>query len=777
MRRKLRRFVRICVVWAKNNRQQFFFLALIAALVVFVGIPSFTYLYFAKDLGSKETMITRNEAGVILLDRRNKPFYTLYDAKQREYVPISQISKNLQEAVIASEDRNFYNHPGFSPRGIIRAFTANVSSGGISQGASTITQQLVKNVLLTQERSFLRKFQEVVLAIEVDRRYTKDDILEMYLNAVYFGEGAFGAQQAAKTFFGKDAAELTVAESALLAGVLPAPSAFSPISGDREKAFKRQKTVLALMEEQGYITAAERQAAEREKISFENGDTSFNAVAPHFALMVKDQLIRKYGEPALSQSGYRIQTTLDLELQKSAQDAVSSHIKTLAAQKATNGAVVAIDPNTGEIRALVGSHNWNDQKNGKINMAIRPRQPGSSFKPLVYATAIEKKIVTAGTILEDKVRDFGGGYTPLNYDRTERGNIPLRRALALSLNTTAVDVQQRLGVAAMLEKAEELGITTLKKGDYGLSLVLGSGEVPLLQMTNTYAAFANEGEMYEPTAIIEIRDKRDRVIERTSVAPRRVFTREAAYIISSILSDAGARRSVFGTALDISRIAAVKTGTTNDYRDALTIGYTPQIVVGVWVGNNDNSAMGSVAGSLGAAPIWRRVMEAALVNQPVEWFSKPSGVVDVRICAETGELLEGFDDKKPGEKVQFRDGDKEIEYTATIEQYIRGTEPEKKCGPVTPSPDPTKEAEEKKKSEEEARKKREDKENKEREEKELDESDESKLPTATPTIPPTETPQLSITPEPVIKTSTDGPLSSETPADLAKPVPSDSPVP
>lgn len=718
--------------WAKNNRKQFFILCGVSAFLFFVGIPVFTYAYFAKDLGSKESIITRNEAGVTLLDRHDKPFYTLYDAKNRDYVPLDQISKNLQEAVIAAEDRDFYEHPGFSIKGIGRAFISNLQSGGISQGASTIPQQLVKNVLLSQDRNYLRKFQEVVLAIEIDRRYSKDDILEMYLNAVYFGESSFGAQQAAEVYFGKNASELTIAEAAMLAGLLPAPSAYSPISGSTEKAYQRQKTVLKLMKDQGFITEAQRKAAEKEKLEFSEEGTDINVIAPHLALMVKDFLIDKYGEKAVAQSGFRVQTTIDLEWQKFAQKTVQDQIAALTRNKATNGALVAIDPKNGQVVALVGSHKWSDEDNGKINMAVRPRQPGSSFKPLVFATAMEEKSITAGTVLEDKVKDFGGGYKPTNYDFKERGEVTVRRALANSLNIPAVEVMQKVGVPKMLDKAEDIGITTLDSDvNYGLSLVLGSGEVPLVQMTNAFAAFANEGENYTPTIILQIRDKKDRVVYKGESKAKRAFTSEVSFIISSILSDASARAEVFGNALNTSIKTAVKTGTTNDYKDALTIGYTPNIVVGVWVGNNDNKPMDTVAGSLGAAPIWRKVIERIAQDQSSGWFSKPMSVSDMKVCAEKGLKLDDVGDAKDGEKTKVKEGDSEVEVTVLTEYYIRGTEPDKKCFPESPTPDPTREAEDKKKREEEEKKRK-------------DEEDKKNSPTArpsstvAPTVKPTE---------------------------------------
>jgi 1A family penicillin-binding protein len=662
--RRLRNLPRKVLTWISHNRKTAGIIAATGIFILLVVFPVMIYAYFARDLGTKEAVISRNDGGVTLLDRNERPFFTFYEAKNKDIVPLEEISEHMQHAVIASEDKDFYNHPGFSIRGILRSFTANIRDSGISQGGSTITQQLVKNVLLSPERSITRKYQEIVLAIEIDRRYSKDDILEMYLNSVYFGEGAFGVEQAAKTYFGKDAADLTIAESAMLAGVLPAPSAYSPVSGDRTKANSRQRTVLKLMEEQGYITAAERKAAEGTKLDFEGVRSSANALAPHFAIMVKDRLIEMYGENALARSGYKVKTTLNADWQRYSQQAVENQISALKGSKASNGALVAIDPDSGEILTMVGSHDWYDETNGRINMATRPRQPGSSFKPLVYATAIDNRLITAGTVFEDKERDFGGGYRPRNYDRRERGPVTVRRALANSLNITAVEIMQEVGVNTMLDKAESLGITTLDDGrDYGLSLVLGSGEVPLLEMTGAFSTFANEGVWTSPHAILEVRDKKDRVVYTAKPDSRRVFSENTSYIISSILSDARARAETFGGALTISRQAAVKTGTTEDYRDALTIGYTPQVVVGVWVGNNDNTPMGSVAGSLGAAPIWRNAIQYFLADEPVRWFEKPSGVSDRYICIENGLLLE--------------QDQKDSTSSATLEYYIRGTEPDK----------------------------------------------------------------------------------------------------
>ena len=692
MLKKIKQFGRRCVHWARNNRKKFFIISGVSAFLVIVGIPVFTYLYFAKDLDSKETIVSRNDAGVTLLDRKDRPFFTFYEAKKKNYIPLSQISKSAQQAVIASENKDFYTEGGISPKGMARSFMINVMQQGIAQGGSTITQQLVKNVLLTPDRNFLRKYQEIVLAVEIDRRYGKEDVLEMYMNSVYFGEGAFGIQQAAQAYFGKDAIELNVAESALLAGLLPAPSAYSPISGSKEKADRRQQIVLDLMEEQKLITPAQKVAAEKQKLSYENAKADVNVIAPHFALMIKEELIKKYSESGLPRSGFKVRTTIDLDLQKYAEDTVEDQIALLKRNKATNAALVAIDPDSGEILALVGSHDYSDDTNGKINMALAPRQPGSSFKPLVYATAMEEKLITAGTVVEDKVKDFGGGYKPLNYDRNEHGNVTIRRALANSFNIPAVEVMQKLGVKPMLNKSKEFGITSLKGSstDYGLSLVLGSGEVPLIEMTSAYSVFANEGKRYDTSDILEIRDKQERVIYKAdSPDEDSVLPEEVTFIISSILSDSRTRAESFGGALNMSRQAAVKTGTTNDYKDALTIGYTPQIVIGVWVGNNDAKPMDTVAGSLGAAPIWRKTMEFYLKDQQAEWFKKPFNVAEVKICTKNGLLLKDIpSDKKDGDEIE-KDG---VKVHLQNEYYWKGTEPDKSCFAEAPTPNPTEQA-------------------------------------------------------------------------------------
>ena len=661
----------------KSKKPLIYSLGIILFLIL--ASPILTYAYFVRDLSSKESIISKKNAGVILTDRFDKPFFTFYEARTKKTATLEQIPINVQNAVIASEDKDFYKHPGFSLRGIARAFVVNIQQEGISQGGSTISQQLIKNTLLNQNRSFLRKYQEFILALELERRYSKNDILEMYLNTVYFGEGAFGIEDASSTYFNKTSSKLTLSESALLVGILPAPSAFSPITGDKTKAFNRRDIVLNEMKKGRYITDAEEKQAKNDEIKFNPTYDDLNQIAPHFALMVKEELIEKYSEQSVAQSGYTVKTTLDLTFQEYAETVVKNQVTRLKGSEVTNGSVVAIDPKTGEIKTLVGSWDWSNETNGKINMAIRPRQPGSSFKPLVYAKAFEERILTPGSIIEDKETIYPGGYKPKNYDGRFRGNVTVRTALANSLNIPAVKALDLIGVSSGLEIAKRFGVTTLDKdSDYGLSLALGSGEISLLQMTSAFSVFANNGEYNKPISILEIKDKKGNIIHTQKNEPRNIIDRDITFLISSILSDNNARSEVFGGLLTISRPAAVKTGTTEDYRDSLTIGYTPSITVGAWVGNNDNSPMDRIAGSTGAAPIWRLIIERILQGTTRESFIPPSGVTQLTICKENGL------------KTTVATS------SAYPEYFLKGTEPTKDCGiseiptpSASPTPEPT----------------------------------------------------------------------------------------
>lgn len=613
-------------------------IALITGVVVLVlaVIAVITTIVFASTLSSKENIMNKNKTGVSLLDRNGEVFYEFYNAHSDTYVPLSDISQYTKDALIASEDKDFYKHSGFSIPGVVSAIFKNVLSAGNSGGGSTITQQLVKNALLTQDRNIFRKYQEFVLAVEIERRYSKDEILEMYLNSVYFGEGAFGIEDAAKTYFDKPAKDLSAAEASMLIGILPAPSAYSPISGNPEYAKERQEYVLERMQDDGYLSESDADAAFAQELTYSSSaEDASEYKAPHFALMVRDELIEKYGEQEISHSGYKVKTTINLEWQKKAEEIVAAQVDKLASSNVSNGSLVAIDPKTGEILTMVGSKDYNDESFGKLNMATAERQPGSSFKPIVYATGIEQRDITAATIFEDKSTDFGG-YKPQNYSGRFYGDVTTRYALANSLNIPAVLAMQKAGVQEVMDQAEKMGITTLtdSAANYGLPLALGSGQARLTEMTNAYATFANSGKLNTTRTILSIYDKNDKEIYISEAKSSSAISEQTSYIISSILSDNSARTPTFGSSLTLSngRPAAVKTGTTEDYRDAWTIGYTPSLAVGVWIGNNDNSAMSSIAGSSGSGPIWKQFMQQALAGTDFEQFVQPSGVVALQVC-------------------------------------------------------------------------------------------------------------------------------------------------
>jgi penicillin-binding protein 1A len=583
--------------------------------------------------------MNRNNTGIVLLDKNDEKFYSLGRAEKREIVPLDQIADNTKEALLASEDKDFYNHGGFSFTSIAKALYANVlARDATGYGGSTLTQQLAKNTLLTANQTFLRKYQELAISIAIEQQYSKDEILDMYLNSVYFGENAFGIEDAAKTYFNKTPKELTVAESSMLIGVLPAPSAYSPISGSMEYAKERQATVLTRMVNNKFITEEEKQAALAEELNYSSGATDENNMAPHFAEMVLEELNKKYGEEVVARSGYQVRTTLDLAMQKQLQESVDSNIRYIEANGGSNASAVAIDPKTGEIRALIGSADYTNEEWGKVNMVTADRQPGSSFKPIYYAEALAQGVVTPATILEDVPTDFGG-YKPLNANRSFSGDVSVRSAISRSLNIPSVKVMQKLGIDESVIAAKRMGIDIDDKTDYGLSLALGSVEASLLDMTNAYAAFANQGQQFKPVMIKQINNKYDKAIfiaDQTKATE--VQTAQGSYLISNILSDANARAPIFGSSLTVpGRTAAVKTGTTDNSRDAWTIGYTPQLAVGVWVGNNNNEIMLN-GGSSMAGPIWVRAMQRLSANLPNEQFPVPAGVVQRAVCFSNGGL-------------------------------------------------------------------------------------------------------------------------------------------
>lgn len=603
------------------------------------------YAQIARNLPPAEELRARSATflSTRIYDRNGDLLYEVIDPQggRRTRVSLSQISPHVLHATVATEDANFYRHPGFDPISVARALWYDITEGRIISGGSTITQQLVKTLFLTPEVTLKRKITEAVLAAEVTRRYDKDEVLEIYLNEIYYGNLAYGIEAATQTYFGKHAAELDLAESAFLAGLPQAPALYDPYA-HFDAAKKRQKVVLQLMVEQGYITSAQAEAAANQELQL--APPSFGQKAPHFVAYVREWLEQKYGAEVLYRGGFQVYTTLDPELQDIAQRAVSEHIAQVREERnATNGALVALDARTGEILAMVGSADFNDASiDGQVNVALRLRQPGSSIKPITYLTAFEMGW-TPATMILDMETEFPDGvnppYKPHNYDGKEHGPVSVRMALANSYNIPAVKALQFVGLENMLATAHRLGITSLNRPDYGLSLTLGGGDVTLLEMVGAYQAFANGGVRMPPTPIRRILDSEGHVIESLDIARgEQVMTPQHAYLITNILSDKAARLPAYGPGnlLELSRPAAAKTGTTDDFRDGWTIGYTPDLVAGVWVGNSDSTPMQRLPGVRAAGPVWHRFMEEALEDVPPQDFVRPPGVVTAPVCTLSG---------------------------------------------------------------------------------------------------------------------------------------------
>jgi 1A family penicillin-binding protein len=601
----------------------------------------------------------------LILDRHGRLLYEVIDPRRGKYQPVSlsTIPQACRNAVIATEDSRFYEHPGFDVWAIARAIWLNIRERRIVSGGSTITQQVVRNLLLSpaerQERTLLRKLREMWLAWRLTALYTKDQILALYLNRSYFGHFAYGIEAAAQAYFGKPSDQLDLAECAMLAGLLQSPARYNPLEHP-DAAKTRQQVVLHLMVKNGYISPAEATAAAAEPLHF--AASPFPIEAPHFVMYVQGLLEQELGLDRLQQGGLRVYTTLDLDLQNLAESIVRRRLLQLKEQKdrppdlrVDTAALVALDPRTGEILAMVGSPDYFDRRiNGAVNGTLALRQPGSAIKPITYAVAFDpeqaaragRTVYTPATLVTDVRTVFptreGEPYIPLNYDLDFHGPVLLRQALGSSLNIPAVKVLQHIGVDALIAQATRMGISTLADSDrFGLALTLGGGEVRLLELTAAYAAFANGGHRVNPIAIRHIEDAEGNVIWKRVPQPgMSVLSPQVAYLITDILSDPEARMLTFGDShiLRLTRPAAVKTGTTTDWRDNWTIGYTPDLVVGVWVGNPDNTPMVGVSGVTGAAPIWHDFMELALRGQPARPFTRPDGLVEVEICADSGLL-------------------------------------------------------------------------------------------------------------------------------------------
>lgn len=614
-----------------------FFISGVAVTIIFFFAPYITYSWL-RALPNPELLSQRDlQVTTKIFDRNGLLLYEIYADQNRTPVPLPEIPANVKEATIAIEDQDFYRHNGISLRGIIRAIRETLLNNQI-QGGSTITQQLIKSALLTPEVKLTRKIKEVILAFWAERLYTKNQILEMYLNQVPYGGTAWGVEAASQTYFNKSVKNLNLAEAALLAGLPQAPTEYSPFGSHPEKAFERQKEVLRRMAEDRYITPEEEQEALNTPVIFAQPRTSLNA--PHFVMYVKNLLEKEYGPRLVEQGGLRIVTSLDLTVQQKAEEIVATHIRNLAALQVGNGAALVTNPKTGEILAMVGSKNYFDLlSEGNVNVTTSLRQPGSSIKVVNYAAALENGF-TAASIIDDSpvIYQTAGSpsYAPVNYDGRFHGPTPLRYALANSYNIPAVKILAKIGVQTMINTGRLMGITSWQdEGRYGLSLTLGGGDVTMLEMAQVYGTLANAGRHVDLVPVLEVTDYTGRVIEKHKPKTgMQAIKPEVAWIISNILSDNTARIAAFGPNSSLvipGKTVSVKTGTSNDKRDNWTIGYTPSFVVSVWVGNNNNAPMNPflTSGVTGAAPIWHDIMGELLKDKPDEAPAKPETVISV----------------------------------------------------------------------------------------------------------------------------------------------------
>lgn len=568
--------------------------------------------------------------------------YDLHQDVKRTVVPFEEISRHIKNATIAIEDDQFYNHFGIEPKAIFRAVVTNFSQGNLlgGQGGSTITQQVIKNSVLQREKTITRKVKEWILAIKLERNISKDEILGIYLNESPYGGTIYGVEEAAQAFFGKRAADVTIAEAAYIASVPQAPTRLSPYGTNRTLLDERQQLTLTKMKEQGFISEEEYDAAKNEEVVFQPQAVT-GIRAPHFVMFIREQIVRKYGEEAIAERGLRVITTLDWELQKEAEKIVAEYGATNVEKfKADNAGMVATDPKTGDLLVMVGSRDYfSDEIDGNFNTTLALRQPGSAIKPFIYAAAFSKGYLPDTIVYDVRTQfspqcppDSGSSespcYSPNNYNNKFLGPVSLRNALAQSLNIPAVKVLYLAGLKDSLKLAADMGLTTLNDPDrYGLTLVLGGGEVRLLDMTYAYGVFANEGVAATPRSILRVEDSRGNIIDENKIETKRVLDKNVALMISDVLSDNVARTPLWGANSLVNfpnRSVASKTGSTNNLRDAWLMGYAPNIAVGTWVGNNNNSPMGGGLSGLIVTPMWRKFIDLALEKLPNESFTQPT---------------------------------------------------------------------------------------------------------------------------------------------------------
>lgn len=621
--------------WRKTKKRKKHILAFL--VLIFFVFGTWAVIFFFQDLPSPRMLKTRQIPQTTkIYDRNGTLLYQIYANQNRTLIPLRDIPRSLQMATLAIEDKNFYNHPGFDLSSIMRAALSNAEGKGV-QGGSTLTQQLVKSSLLYPERSIMRKVKEVVLSFWAERLYTKQEILTMYFNQIPYGGTAWGAEAAAEVYFNKQARNLSLPESAFLAGITSAPTTYSPyVINSRWK--ERQREVLTRMLSLKMITPQEKQAAEKTELHFAQPQTPL--IAPHFVMYVRDLLVKQYGLAAVERGGLRVYTTLDLSLQKQAEEIVKTEVANSSYLNLTNGAALVTNPRTGDILAMVGSKDYFTPGFGTVNLTSSLRQPGSSIKVVTYAAALEQGL-TAATVIRDEPTTFlmpgAPPYTPVNYDERFHGRVPIRIALGNSFNIPAVKTLQRVGISNMVNLGREMGIKSWGSADqYGLAITLGAAETTMLDMATVFGTLANLGARVDLNPILRLTNSRGKVLEEKHPAMKQVLKAGVSYIMSDMLADPQARLIEFGPNTPLSipgHTVSVKTGTSDNKRDNWTIGYTPDFVVASWVGNNDNSPMSQslTSGITGAAPIWNQIMQLLLKNRP-DHVVKPPGEIVQRLC-------------------------------------------------------------------------------------------------------------------------------------------------
>jgi len=694
----IKNFLKRPILLVYQNSKKVIFISLILFFIIFIYFYIFYQLPSPKKLKNFEAIPVSTQ----ILDRNGKLLYHLYSNQKRTIVKINTLPKHVIQATIAIEDKNFYHHQGVSLfGGILRAAKDTFFKKQL-QGGSTITQQLIKSALLSPERTLRRKIREIVLALWTEKMFTKEEILELYLNQIPYGGAAYGIEEAALKYFDKHAKDLTLEEAAFLAGLPQAPTLYSPYHNPN-LALKRRNEVLKAMYQQKYITKKTYEDTIKKPLKVK--PLLEKIKAPHFVFFVKSLLEEKYQIQDIETGGFKVYTTLDLEIQEEAEKILKEEIEKVKNLNVGNGGILVTRPPTGEILAMVGSVDYFATPSGSFNVTIALRQPGSAIKPLNYAVGIERKLVTPATVFNDIPTCFIAtgqpkSYCPVNYDGQFHGPIQLRFALGNSYNIPAVKMLALNGVENFIASASAFGITTFKDPkNYGLSLTLGGGEVKMTEMAQAFSAFSNRGKVKDLNPILKIEDKYGRKIFEFkdpnfkkdikkplgypnffAIHGNQVISSETAFLISHILLDNNARTAAFGPSsyLQIpNKAVSVKTGTTDDKRDNWTIGYTPNFLVSVWVGNNDNSPMhpSLTSGLTGASPIWNRVMRYVLKNQPDLWPVKPQNIIGLKVCWDSGDIV-----KKTSEG--------EESCPSRFEYFIKGTEPKdsnilKQIVPVT----------------------------------------------------------------------------------------------